>query len=421
MHVAVHALRRRDRAGEDVAEWVALFLAARAGGISLGHGIAVVASLGTMIAFQPAVLVGDCRVHRLGLPVAAILRVNQRMARLAVVGVDHVAARAARMAVIARLVVGPHEPGERIVEPGLVNIEHRDRDPRPSAGTACGLLQIGPPRLFELLDRTRGIGQARLGKAAALVSPAVLEHAEHIARWHHVPARQRIELGQRPTCGLARGQSPRRDNLRRLAIAGIGLTEHVVFQRHDPVVVGRTAPQHRAGGHQGPLGRLDGRHVARPARFAGDAVIAGVVEADELRAFAIEQRVAPLWIGRGREMPRPRIAREDVGLITRGGIVRMIARQFRLADHIGIAAVAIGAAQPHRRAYVHRRRFGLDVTGQAPGGLGRHVLDRLLVRSRRCGDEGVVARHRLLALACRDPAGAGQGGDEGKGTTPAHQ
>ena len=56
---------------------------------------------------------GDGRIDRRGLAVAAVLGIGQAVPRLAVVGVDDVAAGAARMAIVARLVVGAHEPHVR--------------------------------------------------------------------------------------------------------------------------------------------------------------------------------------------------------------------------------------------------------------------------------------------------------------------
>ena len=89
------------------------------------------------------------------LPVAAILGIGQAVPRLAVVGVDDVAAGAARMAIVAGLVVGAHEPHEGVVEPGLVDVEHRDRDAQAGARAAVRLAEVGPARLLEPLDRCR--------------------------------------------------------------------------------------------------------------------------------------------------------------------------------------------------------------------------------------------------------------------------
>src|SRR3546814_10022883 len=98
-----------------------------------------------------------------------------------VVGVDDMAARTARMAIIARLVVRPHEPHIGIVEAGLVDVERRDRDAQTRSRAAIGLLEVGPPRLLQPLDRAGGIGQADFGQLRADIAPAPLEHAEEVA------------------------------------------------------------------------------------------------------------------------------------------------------------------------------------------------------------------------------------------------
>ena len=66
------------------------------------------------------------RVERAALAVVPEFGIWARVARLAIVGIDDVAGRAARLTVVAGLIVGSHEPGQRIVEPGLGEIEHRD-------------------------------------------------------------------------------------------------------------------------------------------------------------------------------------------------------------------------------------------------------------------------------------------------------
>src|SRR3546814_6757987 len=78
-----------------------------------------------------------------------------------VVGVDDMAARTARMAIIARLVVRPHEPHIGIVEAGLVEVERRDRDAQTPSRAAVGLVEVGPPRILQPLDRSGGCGQDR--------------------------------------------------------------------------------------------------------------------------------------------------------------------------------------------------------------------------------------------------------------------
>src|SRR3546814_1978181 len=67
-------------------------------------------------------LSGDRRIDRRRLAVAAELRIGQAVARLAVVGIDDVTARAARMAIVAGLVVGSHEPHIGVVEARVVKV-----------------------------------------------------------------------------------------------------------------------------------------------------------------------------------------------------------------------------------------------------------------------------------------------------------
>src|SRR3546814_3319591 len=88
-------------------------------------------------------LSGDRRVDRRGLAIATELRIGQAVARLAVVGIDDVTARAARMAIVAGLVVGPHEPHIRVVEARLVKVEHGDRDAQARARPAVRLFEVG--------------------------------------------------------------------------------------------------------------------------------------------------------------------------------------------------------------------------------------------------------------------------------------
>src|SRR3546814_15080303 len=60
-------------------------------------------------------LSGDRRIDRRRLAVPAELRIGQAVARLAVVGIDDVTARAARMAIVAGRVVGPPDPEPKSV------------------------------------------------------------------------------------------------------------------------------------------------------------------------------------------------------------------------------------------------------------------------------------------------------------------
>ncbi len=211
----------------------------------------------------------DRRVDGCRLPVAAMVGIGERRIAFAVVGIDDMAARAARVAIVARLVIGAHEPHERIVEARLVDVEHRNGDADAGAWPAIGLLEIGPPRLLEPLDLPQRIGQADLGEIGVHIAPAAFEHAEDVAWRNDVPARQRIERRKRATRRLLVGQlagrpagRPGADELGGLARRRIGLAEHVVLERHDAVIVGGPAPQHRTRCHERTLCRLDHLHVA---------------------------------------------------------------------------------------------------------------------------------------------------------------
>ena len=189
MHVAIHALRRGNRPREGVTDRVALLF----NGAARLHGVVMIAGLlqGAMPFGMPAAVpvpvsatalrqAIDGGIDRLRLPVAPEPGVGQRMARLAIVGIDDMAACAARMAVVAGLVVGPHEPGEGIVEPRLVDVEHRNGHAKAGSGATVRLLEIGPPRLLQPLDLATRARQADLGELRVDRAPAAFEHAEDV-------------------------------------------------------------------------------------------------------------------------------------------------------------------------------------------------------------------------------------------------
>src|SRR3546814_8224978 len=97
-------------------------------------------------------------------------------------------------------------------------------------------------------------------------SPAPLEHAEDVCSSDLLPCRQWIKFRQRPprllVGGQRAGRAAGRDDLRGLPVPGIGLAEDVVLERHDPIIIGRPAPQHRARRHQRTLRGLDDLHMA---------------------------------------------------------------------------------------------------------------------------------------------------------------
>ena len=351
MHVAAHALRGGNGAAEHMLQRVPAFLGLRLRTMSRRH------------------LAGDGRVDGDALPVAAILGIGQGMARLAVVGIDHMAAAAAGAAIIARLIIGAHEPHERVVQPRFVDVQHWNGDAQPGARPPVALLQIGPPRLLQPLNAAGGIGQANLGKLRADAAPAALEHPEDVAGGNDVPARQRIERCQRaarllPVAQRA-GRGAGRQQRRWLSIARIGLAEDIAFERGDAVIIGRAPPQHGACRHQRALTRLDLGEVAGPAGLARHPVIARVHKADIFRRFLVQQGVATLGVGGGGIIPAPGIARRHMRRLARGDIGRCRGRQRSVSHHPGIAAMAIGAAQPHGGRDMHGGGIGICVAADA--------------------------------------------------------
>ena len=284
VHVAVHALRGRDGAGEDVLERVALFLQ-RVLTIVARLFEAAMARRFLAVAVIPFHLRVDRRVDRDRLTVAAILRVDEAVARFAVIGVDNVAACAARMAVIARLVVRAHEPCEGVVEAGLVDVERRDRDAQTRAGATVRLLEVGATRLFQPLYLASRAGQADFRELRVDGAPAALEHAEDVCGRDDVPCGQRVKLFEDAARLLFFGQpaflaiAGRCDDItnpchrRRVAAAGVGFADDVILEGQDAVIVARPAPQHRAGRHDRSLGGFDRLNVARSAGLARDAVV----------------------------------------------------------------------------------------------------------------------------------------------------
>ena len=267
MHVAVHALRGRDRAGEGMLDRMPPFLLAR-----------LIREI------------GNHRIVRRGLSLIAVLRVGTRAVPFTIVCINDVATRAARASEVAGLILRAHEPHVRIVEARLVNIKDGDRYAVAGTRPTEGCAHIGLARFFFR------IRNARLGEEAVYVSATALEDAEDVCRWHRFPSRKRkrhlhhahIRLRARDLeLGLDRGGQ---------AFAGIGLAEDVPLKGHDAVVVGSAAVEHGAGGHDRALRLFDDRRVASAAGFVGYSVVRRVDEADVLGAFQVQQCVGSHFV-----------------------------------------------------------------------------------------------------------------------------
>ena len=170
VHVAIHALRARDRAGERVLDRVAALVFANRG-----------------IAAEAQALIAE-----FGIPTGVRWR--------AVVRVHDVARGAAARTVIARMIVAAHEIEERIVQAHLLQIQH----------DGIGAVQRAEAAFAQA---ARGFaGRFADGRDAELelLFTAALEDAEQVARLRDVPLRQRIEERQHAEFARVLGRDGRR-------------------------------------------------------------------------------------------------------------------------------------------------------------------------------------------------------------------
>src|SRR6185295_18468392 len=118
-----------------------------------------------------------------GLAEVAEGRPRAGVGRIAVVGVDQVAARAAARAEVAGMIVGPQERKVRVVQAGLVQVDQRRTDAQAGAGAAVRQADVRLPRLLQR------IGVADLRKRRRLEDAAALEGPEVLAGLGDLPAR----------------------------------------------------------------------------------------------------------------------------------------------------------------------------------------------------------------------------------------
>src|SRR3546814_15046996 len=112
------SLRGRDGAGEGVGDRMPRFAARRIVGVRRVDQRA-------MTLAREAAFARDRRVDRRGLAVAVVAGIGQAVPGLAGVGIDRMDARAARLAIVAGLVGGPHYPTNRVVGGGSVGGDGR--------------------------------------------------------------------------------------------------------------------------------------------------------------------------------------------------------------------------------------------------------------------------------------------------------
>ena len=367
VHVTDDALRGRDRAGELVLERVA------------------------------ALVLRDGRVLLLRAAVVAELGDVGRVDRVAVVGVESVAGRAAARAVVTGLVVRAHVVERRVEQAGLLDADpHRVGAEQGAEAALRQALEDDPAGLVVVLEADEAAARQRvLGDQAGAVrrlAAAALEHAQDVGGLTDLEARQRLEVGQHALgAGLLLGR--RRHGLQplRRAVAGVGLAEVAALEREGAVVVERRAPQVGAVGHHRladvrDLLDVTARGAAGEVR---DAQVAGVHEADELPALLVEIVVAVARVGR-RLAPDLGVLRQNVSPVLGLVVVRRALEGVRRGHDVGVAAVTVRAADRHRRRLVHGLRVDLGVTGHAARRRGLDIGLRLRRR--------VTGRHRRRRL-----------------------
>ena len=126
------------------------------------------------------------------------------------------------------------------------------------------------------------------------------------------------------------------------------------------------------------------------------AVVRRVDEADELRALAVQKRIGARRIGARGIAPRLGKARQHVGRVHDFRILRNAARDALTQGDARIAAVAIGAAQVHRIARMHRRPVACRMAGETAAAFACDLLIGLVRGRGRCC--AVVARDGMFLL-----------------------
>ena len=277
-----------------------------------------------------------------------------------VIGIDHVAARAAARAIIAGLIVGAGKPRQRIQQARLLQAQKNRIGAKLCAETAAAELDVRPAGIFLPLR----IADLAFRPAAAL------EDAQYVAGLRNLPALERRHFRQDAVHArlIRRGRRYGVHGLWR-AIAGVAFAEARVFVGIRAVVVERGAPQDSAGGHHAGLHRTHFGCVAAraAARFWRHAQVAGIDEAHILGTLTEPTGISAHRICR---IVRPAgVARGDMRLQLHLFIGCRICRgTIRLAGS-RVATVAIGAAQSHVSARMHGGLVGLNVAGDAPRAL----------------------------------------------------
>ena len=96
--------------------------------------------------------------------------------------------------VVPGLLVSPEKPHERVVQTGFRNVNERHGDALARTRPSIRLANIRAARLFQALDKAKGIGKPRLREGIQNVAPATFEYPKNIPGLYRLPGRQRCKL-----------------------------------------------------------------------------------------------------------------------------------------------------------------------------------------------------------------------------------
>ena len=162
------------------------------------------------------------------------------MCRVAVVGVNDMASRAATGAIVAGMIVRARKRHDGVEQARFLEAEKNGVGAQPGAEAAFAELVVRLAGIFFAI----GIADFRL------LAAATFENAQDVSGLGSFPSEQRIELGNHaPGAGFF-GRGPGRSlNRLRFAATIVALAEVCVFCGIAAVVVERCAPEHPGVGH----------------------------------------------------------------------------------------------------------------------------------------------------------------------------
>ena len=306
VHVTRDALGRGNRVGQLVADRVAGFV-----GGDAQIGIVRVASTwnedaratvgAVLVVGRRALVVSVLRVA-LVLAARAPAVGAERVEGVAVVGIDHVAARAAARAEVAGVIVGPQHVQRRVHQSRPLEVEPDWIDSVQGPESALAEAVERAPRLF--LERAAEEARRRESEQERASLPA-LEDPENVAGLSDLEPREGIETSQLAATKLRLGAldrvlGERAEHALRLAVGIVALAEAGLLERVGAVVVEGRLPEHGRGRHHALLD-LDHRlgvttHGSAGER--GDAQIARVHEPNELPVLCELDPVGDLGVAR---------------------------------------------------------------------------------------------------------------------------